>query len=236
MSKKRNFLCNRLQARAVAKEKKRQDSRLTPFSTAKHLIRLLLVHLTVYHFKAQIELLAGAFPSVMRPKPVLGMAVDGLFEHTEVDVCYFKLGHFLRLIGNELELGFVMSARGSGQVEIEYYVVGLTGDALRTAEHRRVVMQKVAPVMYVPPERHLIADVSNHHGAVLTLVADYLAQRFLHGDANGTEALAQLQIEFVEHFVLQRMVNLSALCLVGYPKGQRGDEFPVAIVAEINRT
>ena len=129
-----------------------------------------------------------------------------------------------------------MSARGSGQVEIEYYVVGLTGDALRTAEHRRVVMQEVAPVMYIPPERHLIADVSNHHGAVLTLVADYLAQRFLHGDANGTEALTQLQIEFVEHFVLQRMVNLSALCLVGYPKGQRGDEFPVAIVAEINRT
>ena len=172
----------------------------------------------------------------MRPEIEGRCPTDALLQQTEVDVGNLIVRHRLWGAGDEPEGGLIVAATGTLYVEIEDGVTCLASQSLGTRQHGRVVVQKLAPVVDIVPEGHLIRDIADHHGTPFLTVLDDAPQRLCHRDAHSPLTFAQLQRQAIELLVLQHVVDLGTLCLGRHPEGQRCHPFPVAVVTQIDGT
>ncbi len=80
-------------------------------------------------------------------------------------------------------------------------------------------MEEVGPVVDIVPERHLVGDESDDDLLAFLPHLDDLSQGLRHRDADGTQAVAQVEEELVECRILQDMVNLSEGDVFTRPQG-----------------
>ena len=79
----------------------------------------------------------------------------------------------------------------------------------------------------VVPMRHLVADVSDDGWLVFLLVFNGLTKNIDEDDTFGIPSLSNLQEQFVENGVFQRMIELAAVGIRFHPQRQRRNPFPV---------
>ena len=178
-------------------------------------------------------LLTGSLPAIVSPEPEGWLALDGFLQGSEIHLGNLEFLAFLWLVCQKLEFTLVVASLYPLHIEVIYGEVGFYGYLLRSCQYWGVVVQKVCPVMDVVPEWHLVGDeTDNYLFAFLAHLYDF-SQGFCHRDADGTQAVAEIQEEFVEGGILQHMVNLSEGDVIASPERQGGYPFPVAVMSQI---
>ena len=180
-------------------------------------IKVAQIHLARGSIVSDVELGAGALPSVVTPKIKTGLLTNVFLQKPEVSVSDLKVLALLGLQRDELHLAGVIAAPRPPHVSVEAGFVSMLGDTLSSCEHRRVVMKKVYPVMDIVPERHLVSNVAHDNGAVGFAEADDATQGLHHRDAQRMLTFTRTKEETVEISVLQGMVDLAALYVIGHP-------------------
>ena len=153
----------------------------------------------------------------MAPQPQFGLTTDARLQHLMIDVCGLKRLQLFRRAGDQFELSLVIAPFLLRHLEEEDGLTVLDGDTLRACHHRGVVVQEPAPVVDIVPVGHLITQVAQHRGLILTLELDGLAEDVHQGDALCSPPSAKSQEEGVERLVLKGVVELSAVCLLRHP-------------------
>ena len=108
-------------------------------------------------------LLTSALPAVVCPKPVRRLALDCLFQFTEVHLGNLEFLAFLWLVGKEFEFTLVVATFYSLHVKVIYCKVGFNSYFFCTCQYWSVVVEKVCPVMDVVPEWHLVGNETDNY-------------------------------------------------------------------------
>ena len=153
----------------------------------------------------------------MAPQPQFGLTTDARLQHLMIDVCGLKRLQLFRRAGDQFELCLIIAPFLLRHLKEEDGLTVLDGDTLRACHHRGVVVQEPAPVVDIVPVGHLITQVAQHRGLILTLELDGLAEDVHQGDALCPPPSAKSQEEGVERLVLKGVVELSAVCLLRHP-------------------
>ena len=108
---------------------------------------------------------------------------------------------------------FVVSPTDASHIPIEDHCTEFLGDTFRASEHRRVVVEEIHPVVDIHPHRFLVSYEAYHRGLAGIPVFEHLPKRFLHRYADRSKALAYVEEETVEGFVLDGVIDLGNHCL-----------------------
>ena len=158
-----------------------------------------------------------------------------VFQFLHISLRELVVGKVLRAVGHAAHHAAVIAPVRARHVGEVHRRVHLLGNALRAREYRRVVVEKVDPVVCVASARCLIRDKADNRAHALAAERKHAAQRVVFGDIFCSEARAQVGEQAVKQTVVERAVKLGAMRLgVLGPNGQRADPFPVAVMPEVD--